>query len=101
MGPKELATKVASFFKKEKAFESVSAVRRARDGYKFNTDARPYYYVELEFKPAGGSWTEHYEIRVLKYPQTGSRSERFLVKGQHRGMVDEMEDVVRTIERGG
>jgi hypothetical protein len=100
MGPKELAQKTASYFKKTKSFEYVSPVRSARDGYRFSTDARPYYYVELEFKPAGIRGTEHYEIRFLKFPETGWRDERFLVKGSHGGMVSEMEDAVREIERG-
>jgi hypothetical protein len=35
MGPKQLAQKTTSFFKKTKSFEYVSPVQSARDGYKF------------------------------------------------------------------
>lgn len=97
MGPKELAQKTASYFKNTKSFEYVSPVRSARDGYKFSSDVRPYYYVELEFQPAGIIGREHYEIRFLKFPQTGWSSERFVVKGSHGLMVREMEDAVREI----
>lgn len=99
MGPKEFAQKTASYFKKTKSFEYVGPVRSAQDGFKFSSDARPYYFVELEFKPAGIRGTEYYEIRFLKFPQTGWSSERFVVKGDHGGMVREMEDAVREIMR--
>jgi hypothetical protein len=96
MGPKQRAEKIATYFKKTKAFrvEPVYTERVVGGSLKFK-DARPYYGITMHFRPAGSSSEELYQIRVLIYP-TRNYQDTF-VTGPHGGMVKEIREAAEAI----
>ena len=95
MGPKERAQKIASFFRKTKAFR-VEAPVCVRAGF---SNAREHYSIFMLFRAAGSSSDEEYEIQVLVPFSDGSRSPgaNTRVYGDHPTMVREIRDAAVSI----